>query len=157
VVVAGGEFYWSGNREVRPLDNGAWVYKPGYYVHGVEGARSGPLWVLSDGAGGALDRVDPETGERVWRFRPGRRGAGNYQRLGADGPLAVCVLRTRSESSGGVLLVGMRSHASAWLSAPASPAHRGGCGRFFWVVDRDALRLGRLDTDEFAWTEPTGV
>lgn len=146
VVAAGGRLFWSGNRMVRPLGPGAaWAYKPGYYIYGVEGVPGGPLWVLSDGAGGALDRLDPDSGDLESRFRPPRRGVGSYMRVGDSDVLAISVLRTRSERSGDVMLVDMRSGETAWLGQPALlAARRRACG-YVWIVHADGLQLAAVD------------
>lgn len=146
VVDAGGRLYWSGNRTVRPLGpGGAWAYKPGSYVYGVEGVPGGPLWVLSDGAGGALDRLDADSGDLESRFRPPRRGVGSYMRVGDSDVLAISVLRTRSERSGDVMLVDMRSGETAWLGQPALLAARRRAGGYVWIVHPDGLQLVAID------------
>jgi hypothetical protein len=146
VVDAGGRLYWSGNRMVRPLGPFAtWAYKPGSYVYGVEGVPGGSLWVLSDGAGGALDRLDPDSGDLESRFRPPRRGVGSYMRVGDSDVLAISVLRTRSERSGDVMLVDMRSGETAWLGQPALLAARRRAGGYVWIVRADGLQLAAID------------
>lgn len=146
VVSAGGRLYWSGNRMVRSLQpDAAWEYKPGYYVYGIEGVPGGPLWVLSDGAGGALDRLDQNSGALESRFRPLRRGVGSYMRVGESDVLAISVLKTRSERSRDVLFVDMRTGEPAWLGRPALLANQQRACRFLWIAQEDVLQLGAID------------
>lgn len=146
VVAVGGRLYWSGNRMLRSLEPGAaWEYKPGSYVYGVEGVPGGPLWVLSDGAGGALDRLDPHSGVLESRFRPPRRGVGSYMRVGESGVLAISVLKTRSERSGDLLLVDMLTGETDWLGQPALPATPRCRRGYLWIDHKDGVRLAAID------------
>ena len=61
---------------------------------------------------------------------------------------AMCwrsVLRTRSERSGDVMLVDMRSGETAWLGQPALLAARRRAGGYVWIVHADGLQLAAID------------
>ncbi len=140
--------YWSDDRAVRPLDHGRdWEYRPGHFVYGVEAVAGGDLWVLSDGDGGSLDRVDPVAGTLIDRFRPPRWGVGSYQALRSKGVLMVGVLKTRDEQSRDMVIVNMRSGEKSFVGRGGVPVGKNDRGEhaLVWLLDRpEGVGLGTL-------------